>query len=101
MGSPLPAPHQTSSTPGATPQPVAGDVEPRHETAVLVFEAVQPEAGPRRSGHRAPSRVLRAALPWTPAPAALLLHLRCGQVSLPVRQSIAAVAWSDGADLYT
>src|SRR5882757_503264 len=100
-GSPLSVPHQTSSTPGATLESVAGDADPRHETAFPGFESVEREAWFHRSCRRAPSRALRAALPPTLPPAVLLLRLPCVQVFLPAQRSAAAVACPGGADLCT
>src|SRR6266567_334170 len=91
-GSPLAAPHQPSSTPGVTPQSLAGDAGLRHETSVPILEAEQPEAWFHRSCRREPSRALRAALPSTPPPAVLLPRLPCVQVFLPAQRSTSAVA---------
>src|ERR1700760_4328314 len=100
-GSPLAAPSQTSSTPGATVQAVAGDADSRHENAFPGLESVQREASFHRSFRRGPWRALRGALPSTPLPAALLPRLPCVQVFLPGRRLTSAVAWSTGGDLYT
>ena len=61
----------------------------------------RPAACHRQSGRREPPPALRAARPWTPAPAAHPSRRRYALVSVPVPRSAAATAWSGGEDLYT